>query len=103
MKSIARLMEISQKEERKLEEKYLIREPGTTRILFEDCDLSFSDAEIRLLIKEWRRGKSLLRIAETLNRDPDEVFLCLFDQARSTGKVITFDINQIWSDRFEVG
>ncbi|GAA5417959.1 hypothetical protein Pryu01_03037 [Paraliobacillus ryukyuensis] len=48
----------------------------------EDLELASIRSHTKMIVKMWESGKDEFEIAERMNRDPDEIFICLFDQAR---------------------
>lgn len=52
----------------------------------EDLELAFERADLNDITKQWNNGKCIHEIAYAYKRDPDEVFLALFHQARE-GKI----------------
>lgn len=52
----------------------------------EDLELAFEKADLEDITQQWNVGKSIYDIAYEYKRDPDEVFLAIFHQARE-GKV----------------
>lgn len=53
----------------------------------EDLELAFNKKQLSQITMEWNNGKDIKEIASKHKRDPDEVFLGLFHQARN-GNVI---------------
>ncbi|SDI18457.1 hypothetical protein SAMN05192534_12427 [Alteribacillus persepolensis] len=82
----------------KLENRYLKNEAGSAYIVNEDLDHSFTKDEDKRFDEYWKQGYSLVRIAEMFKRDPDEVFLLMFDRARKHNGKLKITWNQIWSD-----
>jgi len=48
----------------------------------EDLELAFEDFVLDRITDDWESGDSIERIAWREKRDPDEIFLALFHQAR---------------------
>ncbi|MFA1820579.1 hypothetical protein ACDX78_10410 [Virgibacillus oceani] len=55
---------------------------GDHEYCLEDLELAFPKKQLQQITKEWNSGWSIESIAENIQRDPDEVFLALFHQAR---------------------
>ena len=71
----------------------LIRK-GDPYIVNEDINHYFDSHDVREIVRKWNDGEQLETIAKQFNRDPDEVFLLLFDQARK-GKINRFFAKRI--------
>lgn len=54
--------------------------------ILDDVERAFTGGLLRKIEKLWEEGESLEFIAEKFHRDPDEIFLALFDLARK-GKI----------------
>lgn len=52
----------------------------------EELELAFEKQDLERITKKWNHGYAIVDIAEEHKRDPDEIFLALFHQAR-VGKV----------------
>lgn len=52
----------------------------------EDLEPAFEQDEIDIIAEKWNQGFSFEEIAEEHMRDPDEIFLAIFHQARE-GKI----------------
>lgn len=52
----------------------------------EDLEPAFEQDEINVIAEKWNKGFSFEEIAEEHMRDPDEIFLAVFHQARE-GKI----------------
>src|SRR5690625_1808277 len=52
----------------------------------EDLELAFEKHDLDIITDKWNRGHDILQIAEEHKRDPDEIFLAIFHQARK-GKI----------------
>ncbi|QKS71680.1 hypothetical protein FLK61_34210 [Paenalkalicoccus suaedae] len=61
-----------------IERKHMIREFGTTELLFDGMDLAFSVSELAEIRQLWVEGYTTIQIAKRLNRDKNEVFLAVF-------------------------
>jgi len=48
----------------------------------EELELAFEDFVLDRITEDWESGDSIERIAWREKRDPDEIFLALFHQAR---------------------
>lgn len=48
----------------------------------EDLEPTFERQELELITSMWNEGEDILTIANRIERDPDEVFLAIFHQAR---------------------
>lgn len=62
----------------------------------EDLELAFEKRDLELITEKWNQGANIFKIAEEHKRDPDEVFLAIFHQARKGKlerkiKVLEFD------------
>lgn len=63
----------------------LIRK-GDPYIINEDLNHFFDFHDVSEIVRMWNGGEQLEHLAKQFNRDPDEIFLLLFDQARK-GKI----------------
>lgn len=52
----------------------------------EDLELAFEQEDLEVITRKWNTGWKLEQIAEEHKRDPDEIFLAIFHQARE-GKI----------------
>lgn len=52
----------------------------------EELEMAFEKQDLQLITDKWNLGRDIEDIASEHNRDPDEVFLALFHQARE-GKI----------------
>lgn len=48
----------------------------------EDLEPAFEQEELGIITEKWNQGFSFEQIAEEHGRDPDEIFLAIFHQAR---------------------
>jgi len=55
---------------------------GDYIFVLEDLELAFPKDQLNDITKRYNNGESVESIAETEKRDPDEIFLALFHQAR---------------------
>lgn len=60
---------------------------GGVKTVLDDLCLEFSGELLDEILKRYNEGYSIYEIAEYTNRDPDEVFLAIFDRARKGYKV----------------
>ncbi|WP_158738649.1 hypothetical protein [Alteribacillus sp. YIM 98480] len=81
----------------KIEKHYFKREFGSTYIVNEDLEHVFTKDEVKLFDMLWKEGRSLKNIATYFKRNPDEMFLLLFDRVRKKPKM-KVDWEQIWRD-----
>ncbi|WBX81318.1 hypothetical protein PD280_06245 [Virgibacillus salarius] len=52
------------------------------RFILEDLELAFSEKQLKNIVSQWEYGRSIEDIAEINSRNPHEIFLALYDQAR---------------------
>lgn len=52
----------------------------------EESELTFPEEQLETIVRMWNFGEGIEYIAEKFKRNPDEIFLGLFDQARK-GKI----------------
>lgn len=52
----------------------------------EELETAFEKEDLQLITDKWNLGRDIEEIASEHNRDPDEIFLALFHQARE-GKI----------------
>lgn len=74
----------------------VLKEDASYVFCHEDLELAFEKNELELITKKWNQGANIFKIAEEHKRDPDEVFLALFHQARKGKlerkiKILEFD------------
>ncbi|MGJ9460312.1 hypothetical protein [Oceanobacillus sp. CF4.6] len=62
----------------------MLPETGGYEYVLEDLELAFPRNQLKEVTKSWNKGASIEYIAAKYNRDPDEVFLALFHQARKS-------------------
>lgn len=55
---------------------------GGHEFVLEDLELAFPKEQLTQITKQWNKGWEIEKIAENMSREPDEVFLALFHQAR---------------------
>ena len=66
--------------------KQTIKENDPLVFLLEDLELTFRQKELEEITERYERGESIEDLAEEYSRDPDEVFIGIFHQARR-GKI----------------
>ena len=67
---------------------------GNPYIMNEDINHFWDSYDVQEIVERWNEGQRLEDIAKDFRRDPDEVFLLLFDQARK-GKINRFFAKRI--------
>lgn len=60
----------------------VIQQTGDWVFPLEDLELAFRKHQLNWMTREFNRGRFIEDIATEINRDPDEVFLAMFDQSR---------------------
>lgn len=55
---------------------------GNHEFILEDLEPAFPKGQVAQITKDWHAGMDIYFIAKKYKRDPDEIFLALFDQAR---------------------
>ncbi len=63
-------------------------------IILEELDFEWDKKDIALVNRLWKQGEHLKNISKAVNRNPEETFLLLMDQARK-GKIQQRE-NYIW-------
>ncbi|MFC2948559.1 hypothetical protein [Virgibacillus sediminis] len=60
----------------------ILPKTGGYEYVLEDLELAFPKEQLKQITKQWNSGWEVREIAENISREPDEVFLALFHQAR---------------------
>jgi len=60
----------------------VLKEGDSYVFCHEDLELAFEKRDLELITEKWNRGANIFKIAEEHKRDPDEIFLAIFHQAR---------------------